>query len=119
MESNNNLTFYLGKNVKLFANMKKINKQNYIKNLEKFQMIYKNIDRQFSLCEMIERKYEVTVRGKSFNFIGRFFNGWNINRLEDYVGTYMGNRNNNFYINFTNSRFDQYRNISFYGTQEK
>jgi hypothetical protein len=61
MESNNNLTVYelqqqiretfnLGKNVKLFANMKKVNKNMYIKNFEKFQMVYKNIDRQFSLC---------------------------------------------------------------------
>jgi hypothetical protein len=28
-------------------------------------------------------------------------------------------RKNNFYINFTNGRFDPYRNISFYGTSEK
>jgi hypothetical protein len=62
---------------------------------------------------MIERKYEVTVRDKSFNFVGRFFNGWNINGLEDYVGICMGNRQNNFYINFTNGRFDPHRNVSF------
>jgi hypothetical protein len=103
IESNNNQTvfeleqlirktFYLGKNIKLFANMKKINKNNYIKIFEKFQMVYKNIDKQYSMCEMIERKYEVTVRDKSFIFVGKFFNGWNINRLKDYVGTCVGNR---------------------------
>jgi cell fate (sporulation/competence/biofilm development) regulator YmcA (YheA/YmcA/DUF963 family) len=130
IESNNNQTvseleqlirktFYLGKNVKLFANMKKVNKNNYIKNFQKFQMVFKNIDKQYSMCEMIERKYEVTVRDKSFIFIGNFFNGWNINGLEDYVGTCVGNRKNNFYINFKNGRFDPYRNISFYGTPEK
>jgi hypothetical protein len=130
MESNNNLTVYeleqqvretfcLGKNVKLFSNMKKINKNTYIKNFDKFQMVFKNIDGQFSMCEMIERKYEITVRDKSFNFIGRFFNGWNINGLEDYIGTCVSNRKSNFYINFTNGRFDPYRNISFYGTSEK
>jgi hypothetical protein len=130
MESHNNLTvyeleqqiretFYFGKNVKLFSNMKKINKNTYIKNFDKFQLVFKNIDKQFSICEMMERKYEVTVRDKSFNFIRRFFNGWNINGLEDYIGTFVGNRKNNFYINFTNNRFDPYRNISFYGTPER
>jgi hypothetical protein len=85
MENNNNLTvheleqqirenFCLGKNVKLFANMKKINKQNYIKNYEKFQMVFKNMDNQYTMCEMIDRKYEVIVKDKSFNFVGRFFN---------------------------------------------
>jgi hypothetical protein len=39
--------------------------------------------------------------------------------LEDYIGPFVGNRKNNFYINFTNGRFDPYRNISFYGTPEK
>jgi hypothetical protein len=52
------------------------------------------------MCEMIERKYGITVRDKSFNFIGRFFNGWNINGLEDYIGTCVGNRKNNFYTKF-------------------
>jgi hypothetical protein len=130
MENNNNLTVYelkqqiretfcLGKNVKLFSNMKKINKYTYIKNFDKFQMVFKNIDKQFSMCEMIERRYEVIVRDKSFNFGGRFFNDWNITGLEDYIGTCVGNRKNNFYINFTNGRFDPYRKISFYGTPEK
>jgi hypothetical protein len=68
---------------------------------------------------MIERKYEVTVRDKSLNFIGLFFNGWNINGLEDYIGTCVGNIKNNFYINFINSRFDPYRNISFYGSKRR
>jgi hypothetical protein len=68
---------------------------------------------------MIERKYEVTIRDKSFNFIGRFSNGWNIDGWEDSIGTCVGNRKNNFYINFTNDRFDPYRNISFYGSPEK
>jgi hypothetical protein len=69
MESNNNITvfeleqqlrenFCLGKNVKLFANMKKINKQNYIKNFEKFQLVYKTIDKQYSMCEMIDRQFK-------------------------------------------------------------
>jgi hypothetical protein len=72
MESNNNLTVYeleqqiretfcLGKNVKLFANKKKINKYTYIKFFDKFQMVFKNIDKQFSMCEMKERKYEEDV----------------------------------------------------------
>jgi hypothetical protein len=94
--------------------MKKVNKSYYIKKFKKFQMLYKNIDKQYSKCEMIEIKYEVTKGDKSFIFIGKFFNGW-----EDYIGTCVGNRKNNFYINFTNSRFDPYRNISFYGTPEK
>jgi hypothetical protein len=130
MESNNNITVYeleqqlrenfcLGKNIKLFANMKKINKQDYIKNYDKFQMIYKNMDNQYSICEMIGRKFEVIVRDKSYNFVGRFFNGWDINGLEDYVGTCMGNRKNNFMIHFTNDRFDPNRNISFYGYPDK
>jgi hypothetical protein len=96
MESNNNITVYelelqlrenfcMGKNVKLFANMKKINKQDYIKNYEKFQMVYKNMDNQYSMCEMIDRKFEVIVRDKSNSFVGRFFNGWSINGLEGYV----------------------------------
>jgi hypothetical protein len=86
LKSNNNLTisefeqqirkiFNLGKNVKLFSNMKKVNKNMYIKNFEKFQLVIKDINKQFSMCEMIERKYEITVRDKSFIFIGRFFNG--------------------------------------------
>jgi hypothetical protein len=94
MESNNNITVYeleqqlrenfcLGKNVKLFSNMKKINKQNYVKNYEKFQMVYKNMDNQYSMCEMIDRQYEIIVRDMSFCFVGRFFNGWDINGLED------------------------------------
>jgi hypothetical protein len=130
MESNNNITVYeleqqlrenfcLGKNVKLFANMKKINKQNYIKNYEKFQLVYKTIDKQYSMCEMIDRQFEVIVRDKSYNFVGRFFNGWDINRLEDNVGTYMGNRKNNFIINFENMRFDPYNNVSFYDYPDK
>jgi hypothetical protein len=107
MESNNNLiiyeleqqvreTFCLSKNIRLFSNMKKVNKSMYIKNFDKFQLVFKNIDKQFSMCEMIERKYEITVRDKSFNFIGRIFNGWNINGFEDYVGTCVRNRKNNF-----------------------
>jgi hypothetical protein len=99
--------------------MKKINKQNYIKNYEKFQMVYKNLDNQYSMCEMIDRKFEVIVRDKSYNFIGRFFNGWDINGLEDYIGTCVGNRKNNFNINFVNSRYDPYRNVSFYGFPDK
>jgi hypothetical protein len=47
----------------------------YINNFEKFQPVFKNVDKQFSLCAMIERKYEVIVRDKSFIFVGRFFNG--------------------------------------------
>jgi hypothetical protein len=61
MESNNNLTIYelkqqvletfcLDKNIKLFSNMKKVNKNMYIKNLDKFQKVFKNIDKQFSMC---------------------------------------------------------------------
>jgi hypothetical protein len=80
MESNNDLTVYeleqriretfcLGKNVKLFSNMKKINKNTYIKNFDKFQLVFKNIDKQFSICQMIGRKYEVIVRDKSFNLM--------------------------------------------------
>jgi hypothetical protein len=58
--------------------MKKVNKNMCIKIFDKFQLVFRNIDKQFSMCEMIERKYEVTIRDKSFNFIGRFSNGWNI-----------------------------------------
>jgi hypothetical protein len=130
MESNNNNTiqeleqqlrenFCLGKNIKLFANMKKINKQNYIKNFEKFQLVYKTIDKQYSMCEMIDRQFEVIVRDNSYNFVGRFFNGWDINGLEDYVGTCMGNRKNNFIINFENSRFESYNNVSYYDYPDK
>jgi hypothetical protein len=82
-------------------------------------MVYKNMDNQYSMCEMIDRKYKVIVRNKSYNFVGRFFNGWDINGLEDYVGAWMGNRKNNFNINFSNSRFDPYRNVSFYGYPDK
>jgi hypothetical protein len=71
------------------------------------------------MCEMMDRKYEVVIKDKSYNFVGRFFNGWNINGLEDYVGTCVGNRKNNFSINFINSRFDPYRNVSFYGFPDK
>jgi hypothetical protein len=99
--------------------MKKINKQNYVKNYEKFQMVYKNMDNQFSLCEMIDRQYEVTVRDMSFSFVGRFFNGWDINGLEDYIGTCVGNRKNDFNLSFINGRFDPWRNISFYGVPDK
>jgi hypothetical protein len=82
-------------------------------------MVHKNMGNQYSMCEMIDRKYEVIVRDKSYNFVGRFFNGWDINGLDDYVGICMGNRKNNFNINFINSRFDPYRNISFYGYPDK
>jgi hypothetical protein len=99
--------------------MKKINMQNYIKNYDRFQMVYKNMDNQYSICEMIDRKFEITVRDKSYNSVGRFFNGWDINVLEDYVGTCMENRKNNFMIHFVEGRFDPYRNISFYGYPDK
>jgi hypothetical protein len=130
MECSNNTTIYeleqqlrknfcLGKNVKLFANMKNIDRNEYVKNYEKFQMVIKNMNKQYSMCEMIDRKYEVIVRDKSYNFVGRFFNGWDINGLEDYVGTCVGNRKNNFNLNFINSRFDPYNNISYYGYPDK
>jgi hypothetical protein len=112
-------TFFRGKNIKLFSNMKKINRNMYIKNFEKFQLVFKNMDKQFSLYEMIDRKFEVIIRNKSFIFMGRFFNGWNINRLEDYIGSSVGNRKNDFIINFINSKFDSYKNISLYGIPDK
>jgi hypothetical protein len=99
--------------------MKKVNRNIYIKNFEKFQQVFKNLDKQFSLCVMIDRKYEVVIRDKSFIFIGRFFNGWNINGLEDYIGSSVGNRRNNFIVTFINSKFDPYRNVSLYGTPDK
>jgi hypothetical protein len=35
-------TFFLGENVKLFTNLKKPNKNTYIKNFENFQLVYKD-----------------------------------------------------------------------------
>jgi hypothetical protein len=112
-------TFVLGKNIKLFSNMKKSNMNLYFKNFEKFQIVFKNAEKQFSLCEMIERKYEILVRDKSFNLIGIFFNEWNIDGLIDYIGLYIGNRRNEFIVTFINSKLDACKNITLYGTTDK
>jgi hypothetical protein len=68
---------------------------------------------------MIDRKYEVVIRDRSFLFMGRFFDDWNINGLEDYIGSSAGNRRNNFIITFISSKFEPYRNVSLYRTPDK
>jgi hypothetical protein len=55
--------------------MKKPNANTYIKDFDKFQLVFKEMSKQFSLCTMTDRIYEVTIMDKSFIFIDRFFNG--------------------------------------------
>jgi hypothetical protein len=72
-------TFLLEDNVKIVNNMKKPNQNTYIKDFEKFQLAFKDVERNYILSSLFERIYEVTMLEKSYVFVGKCFNGWNIN----------------------------------------
>jgi hypothetical protein len=99
--------------------MRKPNRNTYIKDFDKFQLVFKYIDKNYILCSLFERIYEVTMQEKSYIFNGKCFNGWNINGLVNCIGLCMGNKKNEFSIKFINSNFDEWRNITFYGIPDK
>jgi hypothetical protein len=105
--------------MKLVAKMKNPSPKAYIKDFDKFQLAFKEMNEQFSLCSLFERIYEITVLNKSFIFLSRYFNGWGIKGLEHYIGLCVGNRKNNFSINFVKINFDTWRNITYYGVPDK
>jgi hypothetical protein len=71
------------------------------------------MDKQLSLCAMIDRIYEVIVMGKFFIFITI------IKGLEHYIGLCVGKRKNNFLIDFVNEKFDLKKNFSFYRVPDR
>jgi hypothetical protein len=72
IECENNLTvfefeqkvrkpFFLGENVKILTEMKKPNPNTYIKDFNKFQLAFKEMNKQLSFCALFDRIYEITV----------------------------------------------------------
>jgi hypothetical protein len=49
----------------------------------------------------------------------RFFNDWDIKGLEHYRGLCVRSRKNNFAINFIDSNFDPWENVTCYGAPNK
>jgi hypothetical protein len=92
-EGQNNLTMYefeqkvrktlfLGENIKIFVEMKTLTPNTCIKDFNKFQLAFKEINKQLALCSLVDRIYEIIILNKS------------------YILQYIGNRKNNFAINF-------------------
>jgi hypothetical protein len=126
IECENNLTihefeqtFCLGENIKIFSNMKKPNPDAYIKDVDKFQITFKDNNKQYLLCSLIEKLYTAQIFNKLYVFLGKCFNGWNIYGLNNYTGLSMGSKNNDFKINFTNVKYDTRKNIAYFRIPEK
>jgi hypothetical protein len=83
--------------------MIKPNRGAYIKNVDKFQITFKDNNKQYLLCSLIEKILTIQMFNKFYIFLGQCFNGWNCLSI--------GSKNNDFKINFTNDKYD-YRKIS-------
>jgi hypothetical protein len=68
----------------------------YIADIPSFQLVKKEYDNIYKLSTLYDSQFEIFVNLKCYSFIGRVFDGWNLEGLKHYIGLCVPNRKNIF-----------------------